>query len=59
MKAEYEKLISEHDKTLSLLRQSQIDASPAMKAAWQERIDAALDERIRLMALRDAVPATV
>lgn len=58
MRSEYEKLIAEHDKTLSLLRASKLDASPKLHSAWDERINAALDERLRLMALRDAQPVT-
>lgn len=53
MKHEYQKLITEHDKTLSMLRRQWIEAAPADKPKWLARIDAALDERLRLMALRD------
>jgi hypothetical protein len=54
MKNEYQKLIDEHDKTLGMLRADWLRAEPAEKGKWIERINAALDERLRLMRLRDA-----
>jgi hypothetical protein len=48
--------IVELDKTLSLLREGWTDAKPADKSKWMDRIDSMLDERFRLMSLRDAAP---
>ena len=56
MKKEYENLISEHDKTLSYLRSEWLDSLTKDKDKWLEKINTALDERIRLMALRDKKP---
>lgn len=53
MKAEYLKLIAECDKNLSLLRESWLESPLQKKARWLGLINQALDERIRLMALRD------
>ena len=56
MKEEYQRLIAEHDKTLSFLRQQWLTAeNPGSKNTYRERIDAALGERSRLMKLRDEV----
>ena len=54
MREEYERLIAEHDKTLSLLRKQWMEADNAAdKTNYYERINAALAERKRLMNLRD------
>jgi hypothetical protein len=55
MEDEYKHLIAEYDKTLQLLRKEWIDAALKDKEKWTERIDCALDERSRLMKLRDKV----
>ena len=57
MKHEYAKLIAEHDRTLSMLRNQWMEAEPKDQTKYMERINAALDERLRLMALRDETPA--
>ena len=53
MKKEYETLIAEHDKTLSYLRSEWLESLTKEKDKWLTKINAALDERIRLMKLRD------
>lgn len=53
MKEEYVKLIVEHDKTLSMLRGQWMDAKPPEKTKYMDRINSALDERGRIMKLRD------
>lgn len=57
MKHEYAKLIAEHDRTLSMLRKQWMEAESKDQPKYMERINAALDERLRLMALRDETPA--
>ena len=57
MRHEYQKLIAEHDRTLSMLRKQWMEAEPKDQPKYMERINAALDERLRLMALRDETPA--
>ncbi len=54
MKEEYTNLIVEHDKTLSMLRQHWLSDGPTEEKKWMERINSALDERGRLMRLRDS-----
>ena len=49
--------ISQVDDKLTILRESWMDSKPEKKARWMAKIDAALDERSKLMKLRDAVPA--
>ena len=49
-------LIEEHDESLSLLRKSFMEASPADKGKWSKMIDKSLDERLALMARRDQKP---
>ena len=56
MKSEYVTLIAEHDKTISYLRSEWLDSLTKDKDKWLEKINAALDERLRLMALRDKKP---
>jgi predicted adenine nucleotide alpha hydrolase (AANH) superfamily ATPase len=58
MKEEYEKLITEHDRVLSVLRQHWIDADDNEKSKWMQQINHMLDERFRLMQFRDK-PMTV
>jgi len=53
MKEEYIKLISEHDKLLSTLRKNWTEAKGVDKTNWMNKINSSLDERIRLMGLRD------
>ena len=50
-------LISECDKNLSLLREAWMEAKPDKKSRWLDLINQALDERIRLMAMRDSKAA--
>ena len=57
MKSEYTNLIAEHDKTLSMLREMWMGAGPDEKSKHMERINVALDSRLRLMALRDSASA--
>ena len=57
MRHEYAKLIAEHDRTLSMLRKQWMEAEPKDQLKYMERIKDALDERLRLMALRDETPA--
>lgn len=57
MKAEYERLIANHDQTLAMLRQNWMEATPDHKEDWMHRINGALDERLRLMGIRDNLPA--
>lgn len=56
MKAHYERLIAEHDKTILFLKNKMDAAAPAERAEWKPKIDSALDERLRLMKLRDNAP---
>lgn len=51
--------IVEHDKTLAILRQSCRDAIPARKSHWMGLINQALDERLKLMKLRDEEKASL
>jgi len=54
MKQDYIKLIEELDKTLSMARTCWIDArSTDDKKKWYKRLDELLEERMRLMNLRD------
>jgi hypothetical protein len=45
--------IAQVDEKLSILRESWLDAKPEKKAVWMTKIDAALDERSKLMRIRD------
>ena len=54
MKHEYSKIIQEFDKTLDFLRNQWQNASWLHKEAWVQRLNGALDERLRLMKLRDS-----
>ena len=54
MNLQYVKLIEELDKTISLARSSWMDArSTDDTRKWHKRIDELLEERMRLMRLRD------
>lgn len=55
MRHEYQKLISEHDRTLSMLGKQWMEVEPKDKPKYMERINSMLDERLRLMDLRDAL----
>lgn len=55
MKAEYIRLIEELDRVLDTLRGFWLEAkTTAETAKHRNRIDALLDERLRLMGLRDS-----
>jgi hypothetical protein len=55
MKAEYIRLIANHDKTLSQLASCLKEAkTPEDIKKWKDRINESLDERIILMKSRDA-----
>ena len=55
MNLQYVKLIEELDKTIGLARSSWMDArSNDDKNKWYKRINELLEERLRLMRLRDA-----
>lgn len=54
MREEYVRLITEHDKTLSLLRGEWIAATDKERNKWMVKINSSLDERSRLMSLRDS-----
>lgn len=53
MKSEYETLIENLDQTLLMLKDYWLESAPELKQTWLSRIDKALDERLRLMKLRD------
>lgn len=57
MKSEYLKLIVECDKNLALLRESWMESPVEKKPRWMGLINQALDERFRLMTLRDGKAA--
>ena len=42
------------DKTLSMVREGWMEAKIADKPKWMDRINLMLEERFRLMSLRDA-----
>jgi xanthine/CO dehydrogenase XdhC/CoxF family maturation factor len=56
MKTEHLKAIAEHDGNIALLRKSWLAAKPEEKGRWMALINQALDERLRLMAMRDGKP---
>lgn len=45
--------IAKLDQMLSILRESWMDSQPQKKSHWMAKIDAALDERIKFMKIRD------
>jgi hypothetical protein len=51
---EAQRLIEECDKTLSMLRDSWMEAPADKKAKWMDRIHIMLDERNKHMQVRDA-----
>jgi hypothetical protein len=58
MEKEYIKLIGELDRVLSQIRTLWMDGkTPEEKNKWRVRLDELLDERLRLMACRDAAKA--
>ena len=48
-----EKQIAQVDEKLRLLREAWMEAAPEKKAHWWAKINAALDERLVLMAERE------
>lgn len=55
MKEEYVKLIVERDSILSEQRKEWLDCKTlAEKEKWMKKINGSLDERYRLMVLRDS-----
>jgi hypothetical protein len=56
MKQTYLILIADVDKTLEMLRMLWLDAKPLDKSKYWSRIESILEERFRLMTLRDTVP---
>lgn len=55
MKNEYTALIKHHDNTLSLLRKNWMAAKGKEKGEYMKLLNESLDERNRLMELRDSV----
>lgn len=53
MRAQYLKLIAELDISLGLMRESWLEATGAKRSRWMGLINDGLDERLRLMRLRD------
>jgi hypothetical protein len=51
---EYENLIRQLDSLLGLMRTEYLEAGIKNKKKWERKIDDALDERLRLMNLRDS-----
>jgi hypothetical protein len=49
------KLIAKVDEGLSIIREAWLECTPGQKPKWQNRIDAALDERLALMKIRDQI----
>jgi hypothetical protein len=45
--------IAQVDEKLTILRESWMDSQPEKKSTWMGKIDAALDERSKLMKIRD------
>lgn len=54
-KAEALASIVEIDKTLAILKQGRDAAKPDKRNEWTERMDAMLDERFKLMRVRDGL----
>lgn len=46
-------LIAKVDEGLTMIRDAWLESTPEQKPKWQNRIDAALDERLTLMKIRD------
>lgn len=53
----YERLIKELDEILTMVRSYQMDSPATGKGKWDVKLNNLLDERLRLMRQRDAVPA--
>lgn len=47
------KLIAKVDEGLAIIRDAWLESTPKQKPKWQSRIDAALDERLVFMKIRD------
>jgi hypothetical protein len=45
--------IAQVDEKLTILRESWIDSKPETRSTWMTKIDDALDERSKLMKVRD------
>ena len=45
--------IAQVDEKLTILRESWIDSKPEKRSTWMTKIDATLDERSKLMKVRD------
>lgn len=45
--------IAQVDEKLTILRESWMDSKPEKKSTWMAKIDAALNERSKLMKIRD------
>jgi hypothetical protein len=45
--------IAQVDEKLTILRESWIDSKPEKRSTWMTKIDDALDERSKLMKVRD------
>lgn len=45
--------IEQVDEKLTILRESWMDSKPEKRLMWMAKIDAALDERSKLMKIRD------
>ena len=45
--------IAHVDEKLTILRESWMDSKPEKKSTWMAKIDSALDERSKLMRIRD------
>lgn len=56
-KSSYQNLIEECDKTCGFLRKHWLESLVENKDDWMQRINAVLDERLRLMKLRDMATA--
>ena len=54
MNIEYENLLKQLDSILCLMRDEWLEAGIKNKNKWEQKIDKALDERLRLMKLRDS-----
>jgi len=59
MTTEYANYIKEVDLTLAMLREGWMKAKVDEKSRWLDRINSMLDERNRLMKLRDSVVTVI
>lgn len=53
-KPEYSDIIAQMDSTLLFLKGNWIASKPTDRDRWMEKINGALDERLKWMRLRDA-----